>query len=266
MDVCGSLKKYFDTNNCLLKLSEEIKTPFIESNVEDVSKGVLCFLFGQLRNIYESVSILCRRGFSQQAYILLRSLQEGYIRICYILHEEKKETVVTRAREWIEHDVIERKKMLDSVEKGKGLNSEVREKWLKQKDDLLRSYKEIKKRGRLWPQESIKNLCEEANLQNEYLLYRHFSSKGHLSPRSAFGQVIVNGRRLGYRWGPTKERKEITPVLGLAHRYFLLILVRLSLYFGVEPSQKLRWHIGLRRDLPNDAKKLLKLRFDIYYD
>lgn len=264
MDLYRSFKKYFDMNNDLLKLSEKIKVPFIESKVDDVSKGVLCFLFGQLRNIYESVSILCQRGFSQQANVLLRSLQEGYIRICYILCKEG--AVVTRAKEWIEYDEIERKKMLDSVEKSKRLNPEVRERWLKQKDDILRSYKEIKYRGGLWPQRSIECLCNEANLESEYLLYRDFSNKGHLSPWSTRGQVRTNGYTLGLRWGPTKEKKEITPALGLAHRYFLLILLKLCLYFGVEPNGELCSHIQLRRDLPEDIKKFLKCRFGIGYE
>ncbi len=264
MDLYESFKKYFDRNNDLLKLSEKMKVPFINSKVDDISKGVLCFLFGQLRNIYRSVTILCQYGFPQQANILLRPLQEGYIRICYILLKEQ--TVAMRAKEWIEYDVIERKKMLDSVEKSKKLNPEVRERWLKQKDDLLRSYKEIKYGGGLWPQRSIECLCNEANLEGEYLLYRHFSNKGHLSPWSTRGQVRTNGHTLGLRWGPTKEKKEIIPALGLAHRYFLLILLRLCLYFGVQPNCQLRSHIQLRGDLPEDIKKSLKCCFDIGYD
>lgn len=254
MDVYRNFKKNFDRNNCLLRLSEEVKTPFIESNVEDISKSVLCFLFGQLRNIYESINILCRYGFPQQANILLRSLQEGYIRIYYILHG--KETATEKTREWIEYDVIERKKMLDSVEGSKELNSRIKERWLDQKDDILKLCKEIRKRGRLWPQKSVEQLCNEANLQEEYLLYRNFSNKGHLSPWSTRGQVKLKKQTLHYRFGPTKEKEEIIPALGLAHRYFLLILIQLSSYFGIKLNQKLCWHIKLRRDLPNDAKEL----------
>ncbi|MCK4419174.1 hypothetical protein KAV79_05160 [Candidatus Aerophobetes bacterium] len=237
-----------------------MKTPFINANIESISKMALCFLFAQLHNVYESVTILCRRGFPQQAYVLLRSLQEGYIRICYILHEEERDAVVVKVREYIEYESIERKKMLHSVEKDKELNSEVKEKWLKQKDALLRSCRKIKARGGLWPEKSIEWLCDKAKLQSEYILYRHFSSFGHLSPRTAFGRMVVNEGEVGLEFGHTKERTEIIPVLGLAHRYFLLILIKLSLYFRVEAKQELRWHISLRADLPDDIKKLFVQR------
>lgn len=109
---------------------------------------MLCFLLGQLRNTHESMDVLCRRESPQSAYIVLRSLQECYIRIYYILREEEKEVPVDRAREWIGYDVIERRKTLDSIGKGKGINSEVKDRWLEQKDDILRSCEEIKKRGK----------------------------------------------------------------------------------------------------------------------
>ncbi len=260
MDVSGGLKKYFDRNNCLLRLSGEIKNPFINAKIETISKTTLCFLFAQLRNSYESVTILCRRGFPQQAYVLLRSLQEGYIRICYILCGGEREAIAAKVTEYIEYDLIERKKMLHSVEKNKELDSYVKDKWLEQKDELLRSYKEIKERGGLWPEKSIQWLCDKINLQSEYLLYRHFPSFGHLSPRTASGRVVVNedgvGLKVGLKFGPTKEKTEIVPVLGLAHRYFLLVLMKLSLYFEVQANEGLCWHISLRADLPDDIRKL----------
>ena len=260
MDTYKSLKKYFERNDCLLRLSGEMKTPFINANIESISKMALCFLFAQLHNVYESVTILCRRGFPQQAYVLLRSLQEGYIRICYILYEEEREAVAAKVREYIKYDLIERKKMLYSVEKNKELDSYVKHKWLEQKDELLRSYKEIRERGGLWPEKSIEWLCDRSNLQNEYLLYRHFSSFGHLSPRTTSDRMVVNedgvGLKIGLKFGPTKEKIEIVPVLGLAHRYFLLVLMKLCLYFEVQANEGLCWHISLRADLPDDIRKL----------
>lgn len=92
-----SLRNYFDRNDCLVRLSEDMKRPFVGSRVDDEPKVVLCFLLAQLRNIYESATILCRLGFPQPAYVLLRSLQEGCIRICYILHEGEREAIVERA-------------------------------------------------------------------------------------------------------------------------------------------------------------------------
>lgn len=91
-----SLRNYFDRNDCLVRLSEDMKRPFVGSRVDDEPKVVLCFLLAQLRNIYESATILCRLGFPQPAYVLLRSLQEGCIRICYILHEGEREAIVER--------------------------------------------------------------------------------------------------------------------------------------------------------------------------
>lgn len=256
MDVYENFKKYFGRNYCLLRLAKEIKTSFIESNVEDMPKGVLCYLFGQLRNIYESVNILCRRGFPQQANILLRSLQEGYIRIHYILH--KKEAVVEKVKEWIEFDAIERKKMLYSIEGSEKLNSRIKEKWLAQKDDILKLCKETKERGRLWPQKPVEHLCNEAGLHGgEYIIYRDLSMKGHLSPWGTRGQVKLKEQTLYYRFGPTKEKEEIISALDLAHLCFLLILMRLSSYFGIESDQKqkLNWHIKLRnKNLRNEAE------------
>ena len=239
MDIYESFKKNFDRNNCLLGLSEKIKNLYIESSVEDSSKAVLCLLFSQLRNTCKSIEILCRHGYSQQAYVLLRSLQEGYLHISYIL--QKEETVVTRAREWIEYDVIERKKMLYWVERNEGMNPEVRSRWLNEKDEILSSYEKIRKKKGLWVEKPLSSLCDELGLRDEYLLYKHFSSKGHLSPRMTADQVILNGDTIAYKWGPRKE-EAIIEVLRLSYGYYLLILMLLSLYFRVEPIQELRWH------------------------
>ena len=39
MDVYESLKKHFERNNCLLRLSGEIKTPFINANIEGMERA-----------------------------------------------------------------------------------------------------------------------------------------------------------------------------------------------------------------------------------
>ncbi len=258
MDIYESFKKNFDRNNCLLRLSEEMKNLFVESSVEDSSKAVLCFLFSQLRNTCKSIEILCRHGYSEQAYVLLRSLQEGYLHISYIL--QKEETVVTRAREWIEYDVIERKKMLYWVERNEGMNPEVRSRWLNEKDEILSSYEKIRKKKGLWVEKPLSSLCDELGLQDQYLLYKRYSSKGHLSPRATLEQVTLDGDTISYKWGPRKE-EAIIEVLDSSHGYYLLILMLLFLHFQVEPTQKLHWHIKLWRNLPNHIKGLWDSRY-----
>lgn len=258
MDIYESFKKNFDRNNCLLRLSEEIKNLFIESSVERSSKAVLCFLFSQLRNTCKSIEILCRHGYSQQAYILPRSLQEGYLHISYIL--QKEGAVVTRAREWIEYGEIERKKMLYWVEKNQEMNPEVRSRWLNEKNEILSSYERIRKKKGLWVEKPLSSLCDELALRDEYLLYKHLSSKGHLSSRMTLDQVTLDGDTIAYKWGPRKE-EAIIEILRLSYGYYLLILMLLSLYFRVEPIQKLHWHIKLVRNLPSHIKELWDGRY-----
>lgn len=91
----------------------------------------------------------------------------------------------------------------------------------------------------------------------EYIIYRDLSMKGHLSPWGTRGQVKLKEQTLYYRFGPTKEKEEIISALDFTHLCFLLILMRLSSYFGIESDQKqkLNWHIKLRnKNLRNEAE------------
>lgn len=254
-DMTDVLKPCFDRNECLLKVADEIKNPFVLSKVDDVPKSVLCFLFAQLRNLYESTIILLRRGFPQQAYILLRSLQEGYINICWILAEEDE--IVRRASSWIAYDVIERKRMLHHIKRGRELDTAIKAEWLRKEKKLLEDYEQFKDTANMWPK-TVLNRCEEAKLAGEYPLYCHSSSKAHLSPRMTLDQVKFNGQTWKYKIGAALDKQDILRPLVSSHRYFLLALVYLCQFFGVKPDKKLRWHARIWTDhLPRDVKLFL---------
>jgi len=182
----------FKTNDDLLNIADRMRKESPGRDVGDLCRTTLNYLFSKSRDTYQSIQVLCKTGFGRDALILTRSLFENLIIILYMVQDEKKTD--ERITEWILCGERKRKILLDAIERESSDFFNIREKWLRKRAEIQKSYKvlpeKIQKR-QSWIDKDYEQLATKLGLEAEYIYYRSLCDLAHSTSASAKGYVRV---------------------------------------------------------------------------
>jgi transcriptional regulator with XRE-family HTH domain len=229
---------YFKTNDKLLELADRMRKKPPGRDVGHMSRATLNYLFGKSRDTYQSIQILCKTAFGRDALILVRSLLENLIIILYMFQDEEK--TEERVKEWIQFDLRDRKILLDAIEKEPTDYFGVKDKWVKEKSEIRKSYKQLPERIKKKQGWKYEQLARKVGLEAQYVYYRYLSSLAHPTSTSAKGYMTVEKDRVAIQVGPTS--KSIPNALVFSHRYFLMLLNSVNSVFDLSEKQNLAKH------------------------
>ncbi len=206
------LKEIYELNNSLLKLAENLQDEFSKKNIKrdtlTADLFLLCFFFTKASKTASAVVLLCQQGYTEDAYILVRTIFKILVKLFYVLKDDS----IDRARGFILYEKFERKKIVGVMaarNKEKGIKSE-------EMDELLLSVKnecndveskfQISKDKIKWPDKSLEELSREAGLVDLYnVIYRRISLYVHTSARSSESFVSKTDGCVTFYIGPNEK-------------------------------------------------------------
>lgn len=189
--------------------------------------ALLCAFLLKAANSLRATVLLCRKGLSEDAAILARSIMEIAIMSQYIAREWR-----VRSRRFIEHIAVERKRFADSAQ---AASDRVPEAW-----DLLAGCPErLKEMAELYNEmgddarghryrwvglgATLRDLAKDIELHDLYsLVYSQFSWRAHSTPQCMNFYVRDDGGRL--ICSPPEPAPMLLAALGFGSLSLLLVL------------------------------------------
>jgi hypothetical protein len=206
------LKEIYELNNSLLRLAENLQDEFTKRGIrrETLSADLflLCFFFTKASKTASAVVSLCKEGYTEDAFVLVRTIFEIVVKSLYIF----KSDAIERARAFILYDRLERKKQLKKIvewnRKRMIENREFEEELKKietECNSLEKDY-QISIDKVIWPRKNLEELSTEVDLANiYYTVYWLSSLYTYTSIRSSMAFVSVTDKGLSFDIKPDKK-------------------------------------------------------------
>lgn len=211
------IKTLLSFNDRLHKIAE---TQF-ESEIHDNSNKAFfqAFVLGKGFKTYEAVSLLCRGGYGEDAFVLTRSLFELMVTNAYILNDNTEDTLMR----YMNYDWVTRKEMYDYIvsipEQLAQLNAEIASgKRINTVPEVEAEYKKVMAKYGYrngWSDKSIKGMSEAVGRTDMYsTVYRMQCTVGHTDARSMneYARLTDEGTilNIGPNWDLTRATLVVT--------------------------------------------------------
>jgi len=240
------LVRCYDLAENLFNVAKELQNQLHTKKVSlDLAGAILCFLFAKNLTTAEAVIVLCKKGYTKDALVLVRTVYEAALWVLDMFGE--LELTKEKAIAFIKDEPEDRKKTLENMlaltkenkVAGKELNRKgtfykMEEKFKEElqnrikgaDDEISKIEKEYQIRDslRTYGRTKIYQLAENSGLLNVYYsFYWQSSLYAHNRPRSSISFMSESEQGWNFFWGPdTKGTDDV--LLQLCH--FLWYLLR----------------------------------------
>lgn len=206
------LKEIYELNNRLLQLAENLQDEFPKRGIkrDTLSQDLflLCFFFTKASKTASAVVFLCRKGYTEDAFVLVRTIFEIVVKSLYIFKSDS----IERARAFILYDKLDRKKQLKKIvdwnRKRMIENREFEEelKKIETECNALEKDYQISIDKVMWPKKSLEELSTEVDFANTYYTVYWLSSLyTHTSSRSSMSFVSETDKGLSFDIKPDEK-------------------------------------------------------------
>jgi hypothetical protein len=205
------LKEIYELNNSLLQLAENLQDEAsgkIKRDSLTADLFLLCFFFTKASKTASGVVLLCQEGYSEDAYILARTVFEIVVKSLYIFQADS----IERARAFILCDHLEKRKQLRKLanlnkrraEIDKGIEEELKKE--EETCSKLENEYQIDEEKVRWSLKSLEELSNEVDLIHHYYTSYWISSLYvHTAARSSSPFVSETDRGLSFYIGPSEK-------------------------------------------------------------
>lgn len=263
------IARCFDMLTSFLETAGELQRAFESKRVSLEAPGaILCFLLAKSLTAAEAVRVLCEKGYSKDALILVRPVYEAALWVLDIFREP--DLVSEKAIAFIRDEPLDRKKMLAKMmalvpEKsgdrskpeteesdGKQVSAEQatarqREEAFRQKlrEELERAEQDLSKIDtehkithslRNYGRKKLEQLAQDSGLLHmHYAFYWHSSLYTHNRPRSSLSFMADKQNGWQFMWGP--DSRQIDDVLIYLCHFLWYLLDKFNVYFQLSQDR-----------------------------
>jgi hypothetical protein len=249
-----NLGRYYEFANNLFNVAKELQDKFHTKKVSlDLAGAILCFLLAKNITTAEAVIILCKKGYTKDALVLVRTVYEAALWVLDMFAES--ELTNEKAIAFIKNEPEDRKKTLENMlaltienkVEGKESNHEntfykMEEKFKEElqnrikraEDDISKLEKDypIRDSVRTYGRTKICKLADNAKLLNVYYsFYWQSSLYAHNRPRSSISFMSESEQGWSFIWGP--DPKGIDDVLLQMCHFLWYLLKEFNSYFNL---------------------------------
>lgn len=241
----SKFRKELGTNESLLKLSEDLISS--AGIVDTLTKAAIDSLFIKSQKSYQAILELCKKGYGEDAGIILRSLQEGLINVLYILKEDSEK----RAERYLHFEVVTRKELMDRIHKNSETFAEYGEIPPEKRKEINREFHEYQKKyGKIkkdeikvdrinWSGKKIKDLATSVGMDWDYNFI--FYSLSHVAHSNVKGTLeFLKNDIIKYATIVGPSENYIARALVTSYNYFLNIVKKWCEVFGLDKSKEIQ--------------------------
>lgn len=230
-EIAESFARDFDMLKRVKALSERVLTQnaIVWHEEDDFSKTTILFTAKTVCRV-QSIELLCKRGFAQDAILLLRAMLEDLITFKYIKKDK------TRVKDFVDFDNLERLRLGEAIlATPELLSGHTLEKARRRQEELQNVWSSMKsrftRRGRTFTRFSgkrLKEMCETESDKKHYdFFYGYFSKYVHPSLLTADEYVLgIKGNEVVTQAGPNSRM--VSEVLWSTTTYFMQLLGLIS--------------------------------------
>ena len=270
-----NLARCFELLSSFLKIAGELQGRFERKHVTLEAPGaILCFLLAKSLTTAEAVRVLCEKGYSKDALILVRSVYEAALWVLDIFREP--ELVSEKAIAFIRDEPIDRKKMLGKMlalvpeeasdktapdrekaddrdvsperatarETGQAFRQKLKKQLERAEQDVsaIDAEHKITESLKNYGKKTLEQLAHDSTLLHvHYAFYWQSSLYTHNRPRSSLSFMKEQQKGWQFLWGPDAE--QIDDVLIYLCHFLWYLLDRFDAYFrlGQEAVLSEKW-------------------------
>jgi hypothetical protein len=248
--VLSKYKKNFDMVRSFLECAEHLQDSFSNKKIPKEKLGakgsVLCFLFAKAYKTTKAASLLCKRGYPEDALILARANFEAALWALYILKDGADTEKEGRA--FINADMFSREKALRGMLGIHGDDDQYKAELEKELDSVKKELAEMKNRDKEIYELAEKlenkriNIVGLANDVGLLVIYRSFywisSLYAHSRARSSRSYISESKRYLEFLVCPTEEG--LADVLIWLCHFLWYVMDRFNSLFNLAVEDKLK--------------------------